>query len=329
MEIQQNPFTSDTYNKVWQTHYNKDEKIFEFDAIKGVSFNKAKQNYLFVNVGTVKTLGINYSFNKNSNNDDIKGKVFLIYDVPSYNSINLTHQRLKTKKIKLHDGFRVDTKKYTNLEDYICKTLSNNRRKSFLKAWRKLEREHNISYKVFKGSIKEDTFKELFDSMYEMMELQYEEKSETNYHTNEKSKSWHYSLFFELINKNMASIQVIYNEQTPIAISFNYHAENIFFAPFGSYDNSYRKYSIGNIQMMKELEWVIEDEKCQYYDLGKVSYGYKQRWVNDIYSYEYHLIYDKKSLYANTLVWSIYVAFRTKSILKTIYYKIKHMRGRR
>ncbi|MCV6628477.1 MAG: GNAT family N-acetyltransferase [Flavobacteriaceae bacterium] len=326
MELLNNPFTSPTYTSTWQKHFRKDQEMFRFESIKDLTFFRNIKNGLYINLGTVKTLGINYQLDSQATFEDIRHKTFLVYDVPDYATRENTHPNLGIKSISQYAGYRVDTAVFEDLEDYIVKTLSKNRRKSFMKAWRKLEREHDIRYKVFYGEIDKDTYRQLFDKLHHMMATQYEEKSEINYHMSDRTQNWHFELFYKLINEKKASFNVIYNEETPIAISINYHSDDIFFAPFGCYDQKYLKYGIGNIQMMKELSWVFENKDCRYYDLGKASYGYKQRWANQKYYYNYHILYDKKSVKANFCALSVYLYFKGKSVLRVWYYKLKSLR---
>ncbi|MCV6628476.1 MAG: GNAT family N-acetyltransferase [Flavobacteriaceae bacterium] len=327
MAITNNPFTSSIYKELWQKFFIKSEPVKAFLAIKGVYFQLSKIG-IYINIGTVKTLGVDYQINQTDNLKDIGSKSLIIYDVPDYIEIENRHPNLGLKISKQYEGFRINSSAYSNFEDYLFRTLSNRRRKKYLKAKRNMEREHQIRYQTYFGNIERATYENLFERLFVFMKKQYEAKREQNYHTAPLHKEWYKELFFALFQEKQASFHVIYNQDSAIAVAVNYHAENMLLAPFGSYDLAYIKYGIGNIQRMQKLEWVFENKKAIYYDLGKESYGYKQRWCNEVYHYNYHVLYNRKSAWSTIKALGIHSFFVLKAIGRKAYYRYKKITPR-
>ncbi len=110
-----------------------------------------------------------------------------------------------------------------------------------------------------------------------------------------------------------ASLFVIYNDDLPFSISVNFISEDTLFADFTVFDIDYSKFNIGFIDIMKHLQWCI-DNKIKVLDFSKGGYEYKKRWSNLTYHFNYHILYDSNSLKA------IFVAKSVSMILKTVQF---------
>ncbi|WP_394972442.1 GNAT family N-acetyltransferase [uncultured Croceitalea sp.] len=320
MRVRKNPFTTPLYERHWIKNFCRQKKKYSFDILTGISFTKIRLLPLFINIGLYKSFGMSYSIETSVTKSDFKKKVFIIYDVPEYFEINNKNEILSIKKISQYEGFLIDLSQYSSINEYIYDMFSSRRRKSLLLGLKKLEKNNTINYKWFHGKIERNEYSRIFKQFYDFIDIKF--KQQSNSHSSARIKEWYEPLFFDLINKKQGSFFVIENNEEPIAISFNYHSENIFFAAIPSYDLKYMKYGIGNIQTLKEIEWSIQ-QKYEGHDLGKGSYGYKHRWSRNKYNYEYHIIYDKKSIRSIILGKAIVAWFILKQFIRKIYHSLR------
>jgi hypothetical protein len=185
-----------------------------------------------------------------------------------------------------------------------------------------MESQHEITYKWFYGSISEEDYDNLYNKLYEFIELKFGDDVDKNSHTPIPIRNWHKTLWFDMINAGQAAFFVIYDGKEPINVSLNYMAENIIFSMIPAYNLDYMQYGIGNIQNLKIIEWAI-NKGYEYYDLGKVSYGYKRNWSNLEHSYEYHVIFNRKSLMSSVLGLALYSYYSTKQFLRKKYHTLR------
>lgn len=314
MVLDNNPFTSETYNQEWVNSYLKGEKCYKFNFIEGVAFTKNRYLPLYTNIGKYKSCGISYSLNHGETKDDYKGKVFVLYDIPSYLPSIQTGE-VGLKSITQYKGYGIDLADYKTINDYLQK-FSRNRKRSLIKGLRKLEKDYDIEY-VWLEKVDKVEFDKVFNTLFELIDETFKQKKTINSHSIKKVKSWYKSLFFKLINEGKAAFFIIKNSKEVIAVSFNYFSNNIFFAAIPSYNRKYREYGIGNIQMLKEMEWSI-NHNLEYYDLGKGSYGYKQIWASEEYSFEYHILYDRKNWLSKIIANFLCFYFSLKAFLRVL-----------
>ncbi len=81
--MKDNPFTSDIFTRIWSKHFNQSVPGVQFNFVKDLLFAKNKFFPFYSNYGKTYTKGISYAVN-NSSFQDLKGKVLLIYDVPTF-----------------------------------------------------------------------------------------------------------------------------------------------------------------------------------------------------------------------------------------------------
>ena len=186
MIVKNNPFTSDVYNTEWMNHFHSGKKCHKFDSIKGVAFTKNKYIPLYTNVGKYKSCGISYQLDSSGQNEDYKGKVFLIYDIPEFFEIDSEpkSKRLGIEKIEQYEGYLVDIRDYETINDYLSNQFNSKQRHSVLRRLKKLEKDHdNISYEFYSGKLEEKQFETLFEELYSLMEQQFDLKKEKNSHS--------------------------------------------------------------------------------------------------------------------------------------------------
>lgn len=314
-----NPFTSKKFVAVWSKHHDDAKPAINFNFIKNLSFTKNKHFPLYINSGKNLTNAMHYSVSTLKEHHDYKNKVFLIYDVPSYFEItnNLgSHKSLKLKKIKQYKGYLANLKTYTNLETYINDNFSSRSNRVFKKCIKRLELSFNITYKMYYGdNLTKDEYDFIFDCFKTLLRKRYDEKQINNHFATDNKLNYLHELMHPLIQLKQASIFVIYNSNVPISISLNYNSDNILFGALTVFDTDYSKFNIGYIDIMKHLDWCL-NQKIQIFDFSKGEFDYKKRWGNTEYDFEYHVFYDDKSLVSILIAYVVLAFFSFKQYLR-------------
>ncbi|KAB7530501.1 GNAT family N-acetyltransferase [Flagellimonas olearia] len=323
MMIENNPFTSDIYAEEWMKSFFHGKQAHNFRSIKGVSFTKNKFLPLYTNVGKYKTCGISYSLDQTGLEDDFKGKVFLIYDIPDFVHIDTTNipNKMGVLKSKQYYGYLIDLNNYDSINSYLADKLSGRRKKKLVASKKKMEGELLVEYKVYESNIPVEKYEYLFESLFLLIDKRFTNKNTTNAHSPIEIKNWYKSLFFRLIQNNQASITSVEVSGTPIAVSFNYNSSEFLFSAIPILDDDFLKYGIGNIRLIKNIEYSI-NKKFKFYDLGKGSYGYKHRWATKKYSFEHHILYDKRSPKSILIATILIFYFRLKQFARKVYRKV-------
>lgn len=327
--MQQNPFTSLRFGSIWSKHFNQGKSRYSFDFIQGVEFFKKSVLGLYINVGKNLTKGISYQLY--DDHKDYSGKTFLIYDVPSYFELKPyepnASSSLKLKTIFQYNGFLMDISEYDNHEDYIKDQFSSKNRREFRSNQRRLETCFDITYEFIHEEISSIKFDTLFQQFYTLLTERFQDKK-INYHHLSKQKWAFYSeLVFEMLKDKKASLLVIYSKEQPIGITLNFHSENVLFETITVFDPDYYKFSIGKTSIIKLLEWCFKNN-YKISDFSKGDFEYKHKWSNLSYDFNYHLLYDSKSLQsvviATVLEWYFkFKLYLRKRNVNALYRKIK------
>jgi len=292
-----NPFSSKQFVKIWLKHFNNSKPARVFDCIDNVEFIKKGFLSYYVNVGENLSKGMHYSINKNGS--DFNNKTFLIYDVPTYFDIkeHISSSKLKVKKIFQYHGFLMNLDEFESAETYINSRFSGKNRREFRSNQRRLETCFNIRYEFFHKQINKKLYKTLFNQFHELLVNRFSEK-QTDYHHLGSSKWNYYSeLVYVLLNEGMASLLVIYKDESPIGITLNFHEDDILFEAITVFDPDYYKFSIGKSSIIKLLEWCFENN-VKISDFSKGDFEYKHKWANVKYDFNYHILYDSGSIIA-------------------------------
>lgn len=306
-----NPFTSETFSKIWLKHFHKRGKAVEFDFIKGVKF--IKSGSYFVNIGMNLTKGLDYSL---QNADDYKGKTFLIYDVPAYFRLkNEIFGSLGMKKSFQYKGFLMNLEGFNSSEEYIKANFSSKNRREFRSNMRRLEECFDISYDFIFGGITKERFDVLWSQFFELLNYRYSEKEVDYHHLSPEKWNYYTELVFELLNESKASLLVIYNKNQPIGITLNFHAEDILFEAITVFDPDYFKFSIGKTSIIKLIDWCIQNQ-VKISDFSKGAFDYKYKWANQVYDFNYHVLYDKSSFFSRITANFIYTKLEFKRFLR-------------
>jgi CelD/BcsL family acetyltransferase involved in cellulose biosynthesis len=312
-----NPFLSNTFTRVWLKHFNKNRPSQSFPCFGDLNFVKHARWPLYVNVGKTHTKGISYTATPESGKT-IENKVFLIYDVPTYFTLEgAFDDRLKVIKSKQYPGFLVNMNPFTSVDAYL-NTVFNRKSRYKIRSYKKtLEESFSISYKMFYGTISKADYDVVFEHFRLLLERRFTEKQVSNNNLEASEWAFYSEVVYMMVLEKKASILVVYDEQKPIGIMLNFMAEDTLFVAITVFDVSYSKYNVGTVNILQLMEWAIEN-KIEKVDFSKGYYDYKKRWGSAPYDFEYHIVYDRKSVQAKTVAFSLYYFFQLKQYLRQI-----------
>ncbi len=315
MKIQNNPFTSKTFESVWTKHFKPSNTIHSFKFMDGVRFYKTSIFSVFLNIGKNLTKGNYYEINDQR---DFKNKVFVIYDVPSYFNVNRISQNLKELKLYKsiqYPGFLIELDKYANIDDYMLSNFGKNSRNKMRKYSKRLDTCFDISTKMFLGHIDKNEYDKIFEYFMILLIRRYDNKqiSYNNMHPSE----WEFykEVAYPLILEDKASLFVVYDIDKPIAITYNYHSDDIVFDAITVFDIDYVKFNMGYINNLKLLEWCFENN-IKSLDFSKGYFDYKKRMCSLEYHFEYHILYDTNSLRSKILAYLYFKFYTLKAFLR-------------
>lgn len=309
-----NPFLSRNFTSIWSKHFYQNRTGLTFKFIKGPSFFKPSILPLYISFGKNLTKGISYT-TMEVESKDFAGKAFLIYDVPEFFKIDTsTHPKnLKLYKIKQYPGFLIDLEAFTNFNHYMSSTFSKSSRYKLNKYKKRLEGSFDINYKMLLGDISKEEYDHLFKYFKKLLQRRFLQKQITNNNLDPKEWDFYRDVAYPMIVEKKASLFVIYERQTPIGITLNYHSDKVVFDAITVFDIDYSKFHLGSVTIMKLIEWCLENN-YKILDFSKGYFDYKTRWTNKTYDFEYHIWYDSKTMSASLLAYFIksYLNFKQK-----------------
>ncbi len=313
METKNSPFATNTFQDIWKKHFIPNKPIIKYKFIDGVTFYK--RNFpLFFNVGKNLTKGNTYKIN---DVEDYRNKTFVIYDVlPHLNKQqNDLSKKIGILKSTQYSGFSINLEQFNDIEDYILNKFSKNTRMKMRKFNRRLNECFDISTKMFFGHIDKPEYDKIFEDFMVLLRKRYYEK-EVSYNNMQPSEWGFYKeVAYPLILEKKASLFVIYNKETPIAITYNYHTEDTLIDAITVFDIDYSKFNIGYINNLKLLNWCFENN-LKSLDFSKGYFDYKKRMCTLEYAFEYHIIFDKYSIFSRIMAYSYHTFFEFKAFLR-------------
>ncbi|MGY8915087.1 MAG: GNAT family N-acetyltransferase, partial [Flavobacteriales bacterium] len=316
MRITSNPFTSQTFSKIWLAHFNKNKPLFTLKGLEGLSFVKPWSLPIYVNVGMTHTKGVSYTFNQQEQ-VDLKNKVLLIYDVPTFFDLEIAtlNSSLQFKKSRQYPGYLIHLDNYTDIGHYMSSSFSKSSRYKLNKYKKRLEDSFDISYKMFLGDISKEEYDSVFEHFKILLEKRFLDKGITNNNLDPDEWDFYHEVAYPLILEKKASLFVIYEGNTPIGVTLCYFSENILFDAITVFDIDYEKFHLGSVTIMKLIEWSLENN-IKIFDFSKGYFDYKKRWANKEYHFEYHIYHDSNSISAKIIAWSILEFFSLKQKLR-------------
>ncbi|WP_298789318.1 GNAT family N-acetyltransferase [uncultured Allomuricauda sp.] len=308
-----NPFNTDRFAKSWLKHFKDSMPSKRFDYINGVNFYKDKHLPLYINVGKNLTKGFYYTINSdkvvNSNN------VFLIRDIPTYFNVPELKgvKGLKAIKARQYNGYLTYLEKYSNLEDFIIDKYNSSGRNVLRRRLKGLETSFDIKHEVFYGAIEQDTYDVIIEEFHRLLIKRFSEKK-TEYHI---LKKWDYfkEIIYSMVLNKEAVLYVIYANENPIGIYLSICFNNVVSGAIPVFDTDYAKFGLGNILTLKQIEWCIEN-KMEIFDSSKGDYGEKERISDLKYFFEYHILYNPRSIASSVLAFGISSFFKLKQFLR-------------
>ncbi|MCK0156865.1 GNAT family N-acetyltransferase [Cellulophaga sp. F20128] len=324
--IKNNPFLNTLFAKTWLAHFSPTTKEYSFSLFPEISFLKSKWLPLFVNLGKTNTKGINYTL-ANEDNNLLKNKTFLIYDVHTYfNTVEAgTKTQLKLKKITQYPGYLCELENFSSVAAYMKKNLSKNSNYKFNLYKRKLEHCFDISYTMYYGAIPKETYTHLFTVFHQLLVKRFAEKQESNNNLDTTEWDFYFDVTYPMILEKKAALFVTYNKEIPIAITLLNFSDSIAFDTIRVFDTDYAPFRLGTISIIEQLQWCIENG-IKYLDFSKGHYEYKERWATTKYNFEYHILYDSKGGISRLIAHTILSYFRLKNYLRekninTVFHK--------
>lgn len=239
----------------------------------------------------------------------------VITDIPDYLEVEIlkgTDSR-KVKKIRQYKGFLFDLRSFSDSNGYLLNQLSKRNRKNLFSKLRKLENDHQVTYKMYHGDITKEHYDYLIDIFYKLFDRRFEEKK--IYNKNLIHWKYYHELIYPMILEKKASLYVIYDQDKPIDITLNFHLGDIVFSFMHTYDIDYSKYNMGDISMLKHLDWCF-GHQIDIFDLSIGETGQKIKWCNYSYDFKYHIFYNHKSLRSKILTQIVYLKLKLKQFLR-------------
>lgn len=268
---------------------NNIEKVDFLESI--FSFNKLPTFYKAINSDFTKKL--NYS-NPNNNFPNVK-KATVVKDIPSYASLRTKclPKNIKQLNIEYYKGFAINFDGIDNLQSYLKSRFGNTSRYKLRRSIKKLESAFNISYKMYFGDISQDEYDYVFNEFFKLLKIRSIEKGILD-NENLHKKEYYQTLVFPLIKEKKASLFVIYNNKKPIDICLNFHVGSIVFQLIRTYDICYSKFNTGYIDLIKQVEWCLENN-IRFITFSYGDYYWKRRWCNYEYNYYFNIFFNKNS----------------------------------
>ncbi|AXP82442.1 hypothetical protein CJ739_3380 [Mariniflexile rhizosphaerae] len=244
--------------------------------------------------------------------------------VPSYLHINIDNQLMRQKVFHKH-GYAINLDGITSVDSYIKSNCSTNFKKNVARSLNRLESCFNIKYNMFYGNIQKEDYDLLMQCLHEMIMKRFQQRTGRN----KVLTNWqdYTSKTYSLINNKQASLFVIYNENEPIEISLNFHFNNILYSSISSYALDYSKFSLGNIEIYKQLEWCLANN-VMLFDMGYGDLDYKKSWCNLMYNFESHVIASNNKPVAKMYAFFLKLKYRLINFLiakklNDSYYNLK------
>lgn len=257
-------------------------------------FEFFERNTLFPFYESVNNI-TNGNITCNQNTKEIgtyKNRINVVNFIPPYLDLKINKQKtpFRAFQVKPRLGFIIDLNQFANVDDYFKVQLGSRKKKTVLAGLKRLESCFDISYKIYFGEIDILEYEFLFSEFERMITKRFEQRKQE--HAGYKRWTLYKKSVYDLILKKRASLFVIYNKKKAIVIDLNYHFDNILDSAMSSYDIDYAKFGLGNIALVKQLEWCFKNDYKRV-DMRWGEVPYKRVWCNVIEEYKCDVIYNK------------------------------------
>ena len=314
--MQDNVFASKIFTDTWVNHFNRGIPGHCFHFISGLSFYGHPRLPLYTNIGRNMTKGMSYEI-REEKGDGYRKKVFLIYDVPGFHEREKPghNSKLGVYTVSQYPGYLLKLAQHDGLQAYMAETFGRKSRNKLTRYKRRLEECFDIRYEMYFGAIDKPLYDRIFNDFRKLLEKRFNEKEESNNNLDPGEWNFYHEVSFPLILEKKAALFVIYAENDPIGVMLNYISGKTVYHAITVFDIDYSRFNVGSTGIMKLLEWCYENN-FEILDFSKGDYEYKKRWSNKAYAFEYHILYDKRSLRATVLSVFLRCYFELKRFLR-------------
>ncbi|NMH88221.1 GNAT family N-acetyltransferase [Flavivirga algicola] len=256
----------------------------------------------------------NVYYNKNIDSElDLNKQVLIFKDVSDYVDIELFQQakNIVINKTKTLKGHLVELAPFKDIQEYLQNNFTTKSRSNFRRYENRLKSCFKIKYVSYYGNITKEEYDRLFIVLKDLLIRRFAEKQEKNYEL-QHLKGYH-DVVYDMILKKEACLFVIYDNEKPISIRVNMCKKKLAYYIISGYDVDYSKFHLGSIDMLKNIEWCI-DNNFEIYDLLKGYDYYKSKWATKKHDYYIYIIYNSNSIKLTLISYYI-------TIKETIKYK--------
>ncbi|MDO5987891.1 GNAT family N-acetyltransferase [Flavivirga amylovorans] len=256
--------------------------------------------------------GVDYNINVKSN-FGLKDQVLIVKDIPDYLNIHINKQltNFVVNRITTLKGHFIELHSFKNIADYLKSNFGTKSRSNLRRYQNRLETCFNIKYIVYYGSIEKQEYNRLFITLKDLLIRRFKEKKEANYELQHLEEFQ--DVVYDLILNKKANLFVIYDGNKPISIRINMHKKALSFYILSGFDIDYSKFHLGTLDMLKNIEWCIDND-FEIYDLLKGYDYYKKKWATKTHYYYNHIIYNSNSI-------NLSLIGKSRTIKENIKYK--------
>jgi hypothetical protein len=267
-----------------------------------------------------RTNGSILNNNSSENAAEYFNDICIVQYIPPYFELEVDKENspFDLYKIVAIPGFRADLESYVNVEEYMKGQLTKGVMKTIKSRLRRLENCFDITYEMYCGSITKEKYNFLFDQLELMINRRFSQRNEA--HFGLKKWAFYKENAYQLILDKRAAFFLISDGEKPIVIGLNFLYQNIFDSAITSYDIDYAKFGLGNIAVLKKMEWCFNNGYSRF-DMRWGELAYKRLWCNAVEEYECHILYNKKNIgkritaYIVVVVMNFKIYLRKKNIL--------------
>ncbi|SHF79367.1 Acetyltransferase (GNAT) domain-containing protein [Arenibacter palladensis] len=261
-----------------------------FDAV----FYERKTECSLVNNVYLKNSPEKSIYAQGSTENNFKSGIRIVDDVPPY--VNIEFQEKYDSYQILNSSvldFYVNLEGYSDVQEYLKSQMGAKSRSRLRGLVNRLEKCFDITYKIYFGEITKEEYELLFEYLKKFIEERFSQRGDKH----QAMEEWNLykERTFEMILKKEASLYVIYNENRPIDICLNYHIASVYVNKIRSYDIDYSKFRLGYIDIIKQLEWCLENNYA-IFDLMRGDLRYKREFCNNIINFDRYILYKRNSL---------------------------------
>lgn len=226
--------------------------------------------------------------------------------------VPVIHKDFKKIEFERFTGFAINLETYGSVETYMTDQFGSKSRRRIRSYLKRLETCFNITYVTYYGHIDIQTYNVLISCLELMIIRRFDQRNDEH----QALKTWDFykNNMFDLINAKKASLFVIYDNDKPIDICLNTHHEYIYVNDIRAFDTDYSKFKLGYIDILKQLEWCLENDH-KIFDLGPGLFSYKIQWCNMHYKFKNQIIFYKKSLLLNIFGSALGLFYKLKLFL--------------